>query len=212
VAQGAAGVVADRQAEVAKRAYLKRVVVDLTSAPNAGLGGAREGAFIDDAFHHDRRRHPLYPRQGRKLLVPKPLIGVDVGGGDADEVVRVSEKPFCMTHLGDVRQTALEFRNRRRVFALHRHVHEDLEAEAERRGIDDASIPADYSRPFQLAQPTMAGGGAEPDAVGERGDTEPSLRLEFRNDLSVNGVHGEDHCRRRAFLAEICEKAPTTLT
>jgi hypothetical protein len=35
VAQGAAGIVADRQAEVAKRAYLKGVVVDLTSAPKA---------------------------------------------------------------------------------------------------------------------------------------------------------------------------------
>jgi hypothetical protein len=35
VAQGAAGVVADRQAEVVKRAYLKGVVVDLTSAPKA---------------------------------------------------------------------------------------------------------------------------------------------------------------------------------
>jgi hypothetical protein len=83
-------------------------------------GGRRdgEGSLLDDAFHHDRGGEPLHAGQCREFLVAEVLVGGDVGGGDADEVVGVAKQPFCVAHLGDLHQAALEFRDRRGVLSL----------------------------------------------------------------------------------------------
>jgi hypothetical protein len=53
-------------------------------------------------------------------------------------VVRVAEQPFRVAHLGDVGQVALEPGDRHRVFPLHGDLHEHLEPEPDRSGVDDS--------------------------------------------------------------------------
>src|SRR5262249_6846124 len=105
-----------------------------------------------------------------------------------------------------VRQLALEFRDRRCVLSLHRHVDQDLEAEADRRRIDDGSVSADRSALFQCAQASVARSDAQPDPVSERGYGEAALGFELSNDLSVDGVQAEDPYRFRAVRARIWKK------
>jgi len=147
--------------------------------------------LVDDAFHHNGRSEPLHTGQRGELLVPKPLIGSDVSGSDPDEVVGVSEEPFCMTHLRDCRQAALEFCDRCCVLAIHRHGHQDLEAETDSGGIDDGPIPADDTGPFQLAQPSVARRHAESDPLCQLGHGKPPLRLEKSKNLSINRIHSK---------------------
>lgn len=105
---------------------------------------------------------PLDAGQGGELLIAEVLVGGEVGGGDADQVVGVSEEPFGVAHLGNLRQAPLEVRDRRCVLPLHHHEYQNLEAEPDRGGINEGPIAADRSRTLQLAQPSVARRHAEP--------------------------------------------------
>jgi hypothetical protein len=122
------------------------VAVQVALVGEAGRGADLrldgKGSLVDDTFHHDRRGQALHTGQGCELLVPQGLVGSEIRGGDAEEVVRISEEPLRVAHLGDVGQPALKIRDRHCVLSIHRHVHEHLEAETERGGIDDCSISA----------------------------------------------------------------------
>src|SRR4029453_7076902 len=122
----------------------------------SAAGRDREGPVVDDAFHHDRRGEPLHAGQRCELLVAEGLVRGDVGSSDADEVVGVSEKPLRVAHLCDLGQTPLEPRDRLRILPLHRHVHQNLEAETKHDGIDHGSISADRSPPLPLPPPRAA--------------------------------------------------------
>jgi hypothetical protein len=124
------------------------------------------GPLLHDAFHDDRGGEPLHAGQGGEVLVAEGLVGGDVGGGDAEEVVGVAEEPFGVADLGDLGQAAFEVGDRGGVLSVHRHLDQDLEAEADRGGIDDGSVAADRSGPFQLAQSSVAGSHTEPDPLG----------------------------------------------
>jgi hypothetical protein len=135
------------------------------------------------------------------LLVAEGLVGGEVGGGHAEEVVGVAEEPFGVADLGDLGQAALKLRDRGRVLPIHRHLDQDLEPEADGGRIDHGSVAADRAGTFQLAQPSVAGGHAQPDPLGQLGHRQPPLRLKLGNDLPINRVHGENHCRSRAVRA-----------
>jgi hypothetical protein len=76
-------------------------------------------------------------RQGRQFPVAEALVGGDVSGGDADEVVG-SPKSRSAWRTSGTSARPLEFRDRRRVLPFHCHVHRDLEAKTDRRGIETA--------------------------------------------------------------------------
>jgi hypothetical protein len=46
------------------------------------------------------------------VLVAEGLVGGDVGGGDAEQVVGVAEEPFGVADLGDLGQAAFEVGDR----------------------------------------------------------------------------------------------------
>src|SRR5262249_53545742 len=100
-----------------------------------------------------------------------------------------------------------EFRDRRRVLSLHRHVNQDLEAEADRGGIDDGSVSADRPGLFQRAHAPVARSDAELDPVSERGHRQAAFLLKLSNDFSVNSVHVENSCSLEALRARICKKS-----
>ena len=145
------------------------------------------------------------PTPGRvaRWVVAEGLVGGDVGGGDAEQVVGVAEEPFGVADLGDLGQAAFEVGDRGRVLSVHGHLDQDLEAEADGGGIDDSSVAADRPGAFQLAQSPVAGSDAEADPLGQLGYGQPPLRLKLSNDLPINRVHGKNHCRSRAIRAEI---------
>jgi hypothetical protein len=70
---------------------------------------------------------------------------------------------------------------------------EDFEAEADCGGVDDGPVPADCSGAFQLAEPPVAGGDAERDALGELGDGEAARRLKLSKNFAVNHVHEKNN-------------------
>jgi hypothetical protein len=56
--------------------------------------------FLEDAFHDDGGGEPPHAGQGGELLVAEGLVGGDVGGGDAEEVVGVAEEPLGVADSG----------------------------------------------------------------------------------------------------------------
>ena|SRR5262245_15739060 len=57
-----------------------------------------EWPLIHDALHHDRRGELPNARKGAELLVADALVGGQVGGDDANEIVRVAEQPLSMPY------------------------------------------------------------------------------------------------------------------
>jgi hypothetical protein len=80
-------------------------------------------------------------------------------------------------------------------------VDEDFEAEADGGGVDDGPVAADRSGAFQLAEPPVAGGDAERDALSELGDREAALRLELSKNFAVSRVHNKHNCTAAAMAA-----------
>ena len=90
-------------------------------------------------------------RQGGELLVSESLVGGEIGRGHADEVVGIAEQPLGVCDGGDVGEGFFEPGDRVCVFAIHGHVYEHLEFEAEGGWVDDSPIAADDSVAFQAA-------------------------------------------------------------
>src|SRR5882762_6982705 len=67
----------------------------------AGGGGEGERSVVDDALHDDGRGEPLHAGQGGERLVAERRVPREVGGGDAQQVVRIAEHPFGVPDLGD---------------------------------------------------------------------------------------------------------------
>ena len=84
-----------------------------------------------------------------------------------------------MADLRDGGQALLEVGDGGGVFTVHGDLDEDLEAQADRGGVDDGPVTADHPGAFQFAQPPVAGGDAEPGALGEFGDVEPPQRAGY---------------------------------
>ena len=80
------------------------------------------------------------------------------------------------------------------VLPVHGHLHEHLEAEADRLRVDDGPVAADRPGALQFAQPPMTRGHAERDPLRELGDGEPTLGLKHSKDLPVDRIHLEDYC------------------
>ena len=63
--------------------------------PVAGPLGRRRGGgvgpVVDDTFHDDGGGEFLHAGQGGEFVVPQGLVGLEAGGGDAEEVVGVAE-------------------------------------------------------------------------------------------------------------------------
>src|SRR6266700_3735663 len=162
------------------------------TAPADTSGGV--GAILDDALHHDGGGEPLHAGQRGELLVPQRLVGGEACGGHPDQVVRVAEQSFRVPDLRDAGQGALEFGDRGRVLAVHGHLHQHLEAEADRFRVDHGPVTADGPGALKVAQPPMTRGHAERDPLRQLGDGEPTLGLKLGKDLPVDRIHHEDYC------------------
>src|SRR5262249_13797275 len=161
------------------------------------LGGRRGGGVgpvVDDAFHDDGGGEFLHAGQGGEVVVPQGLVGLEAGGGDAQEVVGVAEEPFRVADLRDGGQALLEVGDGGGVFTVHGDMEGALEAQADGGGVDEGRVAADHPGAFQFAQPPVAGGDAEPGALGEFGDGEPPLLLKLGKYLPVYRVHYKDYC------------------
>ena len=143
----------------------------------------RVGALLDDAFHDDGGGEPTHTGQGGEVGVAQGLVGGDVGGGHAQQVVGVAEEPFGVADLGDLGQVALEVGDRGRVLSVHRHLDQDLEAETDGGWVDNGAVATDRPDPFQLPQSPVAGRHAEPDrnerSMGELLDYLPIAAAAF---------------------------------
>src|ERR1017187_9802973 len=64
------------------------------AASSSTIATHRDGErpFADDALHDNRRRHALDARQRRQCFITELLVGGNVGGDDAEEVVGFSEE------------------------------------------------------------------------------------------------------------------------
>src|SRR5918993_1326466 len=66
-------------------------------------GGMGKGRSSTMRFITIEEVSPLDAGQGGELLIAEVLVGGEVGGGDADQVVGVSEEPFGVANLGNLR-------------------------------------------------------------------------------------------------------------
>jgi hypothetical protein len=151
---------------------------------------------VDDALHDDGRSEPVHARQRGELLVAQHLVGLQVGSGDPDEIVRVAEESLGLADSRNRGQAALEVGDRGGVFPVHSDLNENLEAEADRGGVDDGAIAADHPAAFELAEPPMTRRHAEGDTVGELGDGEAPGSLQLRNYFAIYPVHVHDCCAK----------------
>ena len=85
------------------------------------------------------------PGKGAEFLIAQRLVGGQVGGGDADQVIGVAEQPFGVADLWDADQATLEFGDRGGIFAVHGDVCEYFEAEANGGGVElrENPLPGD---------------------------------------------------------------------
>jgi hypothetical protein len=55
---------------------------------------------VNDLLHHERRAEALNSREHGQFLVVQALVGRQVGADDAQEIVRIAEKPLACTTCG----------------------------------------------------------------------------------------------------------------
>lgn len=146
----------------------------------------------DDVLHHHGGVQPADAGQPGELLVPDALVVRDVGAAQAEEVVGVAEEPLRLGDVRDLGQQPLERDHGGLIRPVHRHHHDHLETEPQRRRVDERAIAGDDARPLELAHAAVARRDARPHAVGELGDGEPAVALQFRKELPVDGVHVVD--------------------
>jgi hypothetical protein len=92
----------------------------------------------------------------------------------------------------DVGDGALEGGHGVPVRGAHRDEDQRLEGEAESLRVELRVVAADHARPLQGAQPAVAGRDAQPDALGQLGDRQPTVLDQLGKDSSVHLVHVED--------------------
>src|SRR5262245_48181390 len=105
-----------------------------------------------------------------------------------------------MPHGRDLRKGTLELGDCPAVLPSHGDEHQGLEAETQGSRVDDGPVAANRSRALQFAQSSMAGRDAELHPLGQLGDGQPSIRLEFSNNLSIDGVHSSRILPKLALL------------
>ena len=141
----------------------------------------------------------MHTGQGRELLVAQDLVGGEVSGGDADQVVGIAEQSLGMTDLRDLGELLFEVRDRGCVLAIHRHVDDHLETETDGRRVDEGAIAADGAVSFEAAQPPMARRNAELDPIGEFRQRDTTISLKLGKDFPVYRVHREKHSKQLPF-------------
>ena len=68
-------------------------------------------------------------------------------------------------------------------------VHRDLEAAADRGGVDVGVVAADHAGALQRAHAAQARRGREADALGELDVREPPVGLQVAEDCAIEPVH-----------------------
>lgn len=72
--------------EAAERGDLCGPARPCGGCPRQALGGGA-GPVVGDGFHDDGGGEFLHAGQGGEFVIPQDLVGLEVGGGDAEEVV-----------------------------------------------------------------------------------------------------------------------------
>jgi hypothetical protein len=92
----------------------------------------REWPVIDGTLHHDGGGEPLHAGQGGERLVAQGSVRGKIGGGDAQQAVRVAEQLLRVPDLRDGGERRLELGDGGGVLAAHCDADEDLESEIDR--------------------------------------------------------------------------------
>ena len=117
------------------------------------------------------------------------LEGGQVAGDDAEQVVGVTEEPLGLQDVGDGGDSLFEGVDGVAVCGAHGGEDECLEGQAESVGVEMGAVAADGAGLFQGSQAAVAGRKAEADALGEFGNGQAPVLLEFGKDLPIQRVH-----------------------
>jgi hypothetical protein len=98
----------------------------------------RQGAWVDDVLHHDRRGETAQPRQGGESVVVEPLEAGEVDRDDPQKIVRVAEEALRLQDLRDRAERALE--GGHGVVTRPRRCEEDVGARGSAEPVGDARL------------------------------------------------------------------------
>ena len=130
--------------------------------------------------------------EGGEAVVVDILIGGQVGGDDAQEVVGLTEEPLGLADVRDCGDGLLERVDSGAVSAAHGDEDQSLEGKAESVGVEVCVVAADRARAFQGAQPAVAGREAEADSLREFGEGQAPVLLKLSKNLPIYSVHIHD--------------------
>ena len=153
-------------------------------------------AVCHDSLHHEGGGHSLYARKDAELVVLQRMVGGEVGGDDAQQVVGVTEQALGGQDAGNGGQSRFEGPECSAILLLHRDEDERLEGEAEGCCVDDGTVATDDTAAFKFAEASMTGREAQTHPAGQVSQGETAVILQQRKDLSVYGVPGPDPSTR----------------
>jgi NAD(P)-dependent dehydrogenase (short-subunit alcohol dehydrogenase family) len=165
--------------------------------PVRWLGG--QGPVADHVLHDQGGVQPLYARQRGQDVVLQALVGGQVRGEDAQQVIGIAEQPLRLYDLANARDRRLEAQQGVPVLLPHGDEHQRLEPQADRVGVDHGPVAADDPAALQFAQPAVARRQAQPHPRGQFGDRQPAVLLEQSKDLAVDRVHEVDPSTKHRF-------------
>src|SRR5688572_29713805 len=117
----------------------------------------RQGPVLDDTLHDEGGAEPLDAGEGGEALIVELLIGGQVGGDDAQQVVGLTEEPLGLPDVGDGRDSLFERVDGGAVPAAHSDEDQSFEGQAECVGVEVCVVATDGAEAFQGAQPAVAG-------------------------------------------------------
>jgi hypothetical protein len=130
----------------------------------------------------------------RELVEEELFIRRGIRNGDEEEIVGTPEHAPAFGHFVQLLDGALE--GFARLAVLHRHfdVEHDLEATADRSGVDRCVVAADHARAFQVANPPETRCRGEVHAARELGVGQAPFSFELSDDRAIDCVHRSRSC------------------
>jgi hypothetical protein len=156
--------------------------------------GATRGRGRLHQLHRELRVGSRNAGEIRELVEEELFIRRGIRNGDEEEIVGTPEHAPAFGHFVQLLDGALE--GFARLAVLHRHfdVEHDLEATADRSGVDRCVVAADHAGAFQVANPPETRCRGEVDAARELGVGQAPFSFELGDDRAVDCVHRSRSC------------------